>query len=33
MKNSGRKPNEILIEKGSVLYNQSMKLWIEVQNI
>lgn len=30
MKDPGWKPNEILIEKDSVLYNQSMKLWIEV---
>lgn len=30
MKDPGRKPNEILIEKDSILYNQSMKLWIEV---
>ena len=30
---SGRKPNKIWVNKGSDIYNRSMKLWLQNNNI
>ena len=33
LKESNRKPNKILVDKGSEFYNSSMKLWLEKNDI